>query len=561
MRATVLMVLGLASSSYAAFLNNSTGLATPSKVVTFSEIALPADGNILSTYAGLGVTFSPGVRYNPTGAQGTPYPNFSGVFAGNFGSTNPIAPTFSIRFLTPQTGAAFALATQAGATSVFQALLAGVVQETATRITTYTSNQNYFGFTEITFDEIRITQIPPPGPDFNASAAIDNIQFRQACAANVTIARMSEPNQLHIQVRGEFSPQPSPKSLGVSATIGNKTLTQVFDLSPALSGEQLHSFFFDLPNEGVSRFTDNVRFQIVPKRTENQVSCDGTAGNAIVLLPTILIPGILSSQGGDGTFPLLENHLRSKEQTIPSLLGEPYRLDSDVTDYPTLFTLEYRTNRASFREGGLALDRLVQRIKQLTYADRVNLVGHSKGALVGRWYVTERAPFTGPFPLPSVNQFVMCEAPHTGALKGTWEIFLPGGAFDNLWPLWPWFQPAGQERYIKQGRNPELEQLNEMRLPAGVRYIILYSTSKPTQITQQLGRPRLNDFIEVAGDGIVPAFSMLGLLIDPNDLSLPPKTIPAFEGAAISLHNIPGGHGGYLALPQVITTIAGELIK
>lgn len=160
---------------FGAFLNNSSGLPAPANVITFSELVLAQNTEILSQYSSFGVTFSPRVRYNPSGALGTPYPNFNGVFAANFGGSNPIGNPASIFFTTAQTSAAFALATEGGVTSTFEALLGGVVQDSASRVTTFTSSTNFFGFTGVTFDQIRITEAP--GAGLNGSFAFDNIQF------------------------------------------------------------------------------------------------------------------------------------------------------------------------------------------------------------------------------------------------------------------------------------------------------------------------------------------------------------------------------------------------
>jgi hypothetical protein len=58
----------------------------------------------------------------------------------------------------------------------------------------------------------------------------------------------------------------------------------------------------------------------------------------------------------------------------------------------------------------------------------------------------------------------------------------------------------------------------------------------------------------------VPAFSQRGLLVDPNDLTLPPILIPAFDGVTIDLVQIPGGHRNYLESQTVMPEIIHQLI-
>jgi choice-of-anchor C domain-containing protein len=407
-----------------------------------------------------------------------------------------------------------------------------------------------------------------------ASSAIgpllDNVRVTggDACPVSVTSVRMMSANTLRVQLRGTFSAAPiGPKALAMSTTIGARPLSGLTTLEVTASGEQLHSFLFDLRNEGVPRFSDNVRFRITPIWSEAGKECAGTDVGALILLPTILVPGILTGSGGDGTFPILEASLRSST-VLGDTLGEAYRLESDASFYPTLFTLSYRTSSAPIREGALDLDRLVARVKSITYADQVNVVGHSKGGLVGRWYATAGTPFSMGSS-PTLKRLIMCVSPHLGSLEAAWEEILPGGRFNNLLPVWPWFRPVAERsgvpvEFIVRERNTELESLNDVQLPPGVTYSIFYSTGNdagpiPTKITRT-GNPQNFVFTYAAGDGIVPAFSQLGLLYNPNDPNAPLRSIRAFENIAINLENISGSHGGYLERPSVMAALLRHLL-
>jgi hypothetical protein len=68
----------------------------------------------------------------------------------------------------------------------------------------------------------------------------------------------------------------------------------------------------------------------------------------------------------------------------------------------------------------------------------------------------------------------------------------------------------------------------------------------------------------VAGDGVVPAVSAKGIIVDPNGKQ-PDKAIPAFMKGTIERYierlSIPGFHGGYLDEPEVQDAIFERLIS
>jgi hypothetical protein len=86
---------------------------------------------------------------------------------------------FSIQFLQQQTAAAFAMLTNPG-TSTFTALLNGVAVESFSDTTNFNVTTNFYGFTNILFNEIKIT-----AGGFNSVALIDNLQFNPAATTSV----------------------------------------------------------------------------------------------------------------------------------------------------------------------------------------------------------------------------------------------------------------------------------------------------------------------------------------------------------------------------------------
>ena len=100
---------------------STTGLASPASTITFDEIVLPTFTIVTNQYAGLGVTFSPGLDYSPQ----TGFGNVQGADVGNFdASGGKIDGPQTLTFSSVLTGAAFAVASNNSA-YLFEALLGG----------------------------------------------------------------------------------------------------------------------------------------------------------------------------------------------------------------------------------------------------------------------------------------------------------------------------------------------------------------------------------------------------------------------------------------------------
>jgi hypothetical protein len=135
---------------FADVINQSpTGLPNPASTITFDEVAVTPNALVTNQFASLGVTFGPGVFFDP----------FPGLFStpslGNFINGGGTTPTIVIDFTQVQTGAAFALVTSPNTTSIFTAMLSGnpVDSFSATTGTLI----NFYGFANESFDSISLS--------------------------------------------------------------------------------------------------------------------------------------------------------------------------------------------------------------------------------------------------------------------------------------------------------------------------------------------------------------------------------------------------------------------
>jgi hypothetical protein len=168
---TVLFLL-LAAPSHAAFIRNSFGLENPARTITFDEHFFPKSTALTDQYEDLGLILKPRLFYN---SILTHLPNNDDelevqlTMIANVAVAQHVDP-FSIKFTEPQSAAAFILESNAGLVH-FDALRDGKLIESADAeigrgVSVF---ENFFGFQDIVFDEIRVSQVEV---DFGAPGVV-----------------------------------------------------------------------------------------------------------------------------------------------------------------------------------------------------------------------------------------------------------------------------------------------------------------------------------------------------------------------------------------------------
>lgn len=157
--------LAAAAAAHADFFRSETPLASPMTVIDFEDRSLPRYTVITTQYSALGVTFPSAPQWNRIVND---FPNITGNRLGN-------DPTTAIRihFNQPQARAALAVACNRS-NLVVSAWLNNQVVEQGTALIQLADTSNFFGFTGITFDELRVEQQVLSG---SAGMVIDLIHF------------------------------------------------------------------------------------------------------------------------------------------------------------------------------------------------------------------------------------------------------------------------------------------------------------------------------------------------------------------------------------------------
>jgi hypothetical protein len=154
----LILVLSIVSAGVAnaTFFNNTTGIASPAFTLDFSEHTFADNTLISNQFSDYGVTFGVDLYYQNTFSPSIPNsiaPTLTNFIPANgSGLANP----FSVSFSVPVTAAAFVLGTNPN-TTLFTALLNGVVVDSGSAPSSLNNPMDFYGFSGIVFDQIIIS--------------------------------------------------------------------------------------------------------------------------------------------------------------------------------------------------------------------------------------------------------------------------------------------------------------------------------------------------------------------------------------------------------------------
>ncbi len=182
--AAAAVLAAITSSAQAALLHNGTGLANPQQVIDFDSIPLIDNQPVTNEFASLGLAFESAYANADTMS---PFKNISGNRIGNFQWGVSASDSFAIHFAAPVMAGAWAMATSDGATSYLEAYLQGKLVESAAVPTALSDPINFYGFTGIVFDELRMRA----SGGIDRALIIDNLQM-------VAASTLPEPTSISL---------------------------------------------------------------------------------------------------------------------------------------------------------------------------------------------------------------------------------------------------------------------------------------------------------------------------------------------------------------------------
>ncbi len=143
------------------------GLADPVSTITFDELEIADTAEVSTEFADLGVTLLPNLYYR-TGD----HPDWQNVAGPNLRTGDPEVNPFSIKFGSVLTSAAVTLIAQPPTPATITAILNGEDVESFETTISIDNPDNYFGFTDINFDEIEVDY-----SDRGTRLRVDNVQL------------------------------------------------------------------------------------------------------------------------------------------------------------------------------------------------------------------------------------------------------------------------------------------------------------------------------------------------------------------------------------------------
>ncbi len=175
----LLLAMGAVTAYSAPVWKSATGLSGATNTISFSEVTTVDNQNITNEFAALGVTIQ-NFGIEKDDEQGI-VSNATYGFSGDYlmAGIDPfysLQPPYVFSFNAPVRGAAFVAIGQSSDWLV-EAYLDGNLIESFSAMIGGMANAAFWGFTDVTFDTIRLTEVYGSA-DWSTALAIDTLQFR-----------------------------------------------------------------------------------------------------------------------------------------------------------------------------------------------------------------------------------------------------------------------------------------------------------------------------------------------------------------------------------------------
>jgi hypothetical protein len=360
-------------------------------------------------------------------------------------------------------------------------------------------------------------------------------------------AKMVSPNELGVGVDVTYPssmPANSARTITLEATINGKYVKKVIPVTsyttPGTSWGQGVTYSqadqtvlpdtpirINLANEGVPRFTENENFDIIGYASyDGGPSSENSIKNVEILLPVVLLRGWVFFGGETKNIPFdndvayhsFEDALKTRGYYDSNNWEKPYKTLSsyrtlwDTRDKETLYDDPLKTTPAQTHAKLNLL--LNQYVKPHSYADKVNIVGHSFGGLVGRYFASVD---------PRVNTVIMVGSPHMGLpifYDGAFSFKSSDAMSKKIMPgsMAFWAAPTYPCLFLEDSTNvPNLFQntIEGIGQSAGVKYYSIYVDTEKTDkylIIRPAAKGKSTwydvvDHVTSQGDGSVPSTS------------------------------------------------------
>lgn len=258
---------------------------------------------------------------------------------------------------------------------------------------------------------------------------------------NVLAAKMVSPKELGVGISATFPstcPANATRTITLSALINDQSYTknisvtqyttpgvewgktagvqnQMFDINGNLLPTT--PLRINLEEMRVSRFTDNVNINLIATASyQGGISSDPSSKNITVLLPVVVIHGysfdyqnmpFYHAIAYEVAYKRLSDELKKQGYSSSERYGAckllTYRTLWDPSDPIVQYGDVRDITEAQMRQ---MMDNVMQEVHEHSYANKTNLVGHSFGGLIARYYAAQHPD--------KVNTVITVGTPHMG---------------------------------------------------------------------------------------------------------------------------------------------------
>jgi len=312
----------------------------------------------------------------------------------------------------------------------------------------------------------------------------------------ITRARMVSPCELGVDMKVTFpgqAPAETPRKVDFWANVNGQDVVDPCDITqlvgPGETAEVFLTINFLHTQPKVPRFTDNLCFTLYGKAYWEGGQCSDVNSISVKIpLPVIIVHGVATN--------IIEEIFDWK----PYVTLQEFLTDNgyDYHDtwlgrrvYKTLWGppgVDFSSQDDTADDLARMLDGWVNDARTASYADKVNIIGHSLGGLIGRYYITERNRGG------VVRRLIMIGTPNEGSSEFYMRIFQLSrdGAYEMLhshaegrppnlrnWllPTYPClYNGMGKKAELVPNLSPNLFQPYDRPAPDGVTYYNIYNT-------------------------------------------------------------------------------------
>lgn len=334
----------------------------------------------------------------------------------------------------------------------------------------------------------------------------------------ITNASMVSSHVLGVQVLVGFPEDISPEEsryVELSTRINGQSVREIINITDSIipgEAETASMLYIDLLNTkddhdhvvSIQRFQQETSFRLkalawTPSSGRSEIA----EMDVNIRLPVIIIHGAIKN--------IFEEifSLSIYESLIRFLMNNGY--SNDISTYRTIWgppTVMFSYQEETPTRAAAKLNTWINEALKSTYADKVNIIGHSLGGLLGRYYVTE-------FDSTRVNKVILIGTPNKGSTvfyqsafsitKSSVENALKTS--DNLPNLLTWLPPTypclfddkTNEELLLPVPNLFYESGYDKPSPPGVNYYSIYNVQLQTPFELLVNPSSTDEWYEYAG--------------------------------------------------------------